>query len=358
MNGYENSEVDGIIVMFRRIFLRMMRMITAVAILLSIILIAGCLILTQPGFNRNVTSTLRVSPEKLEKHVVQFSETFHPRNYEHTENLDQCVEYIKTHFEKAGARVEIQKFEVRGFDYPYKNVIARFGGNSKNYGNSKDSKGPIVVGAHYDSFWLTPGADDNASGVAGLIELAYLIGSNEESLKSPLELVAYCLEEPPFFASPDMGSAHHANYLKAIKLEPAAVIVLEMIGSFSEERNSQKYPLPLLRIYYPGTGSFIAVVGCMGQGTFTRQVKNAMQGTTSLPVYSINAPRALPGIDLSDHRCYWDAGWNAVMITDTAFLRNPHYHQLTDTAEKLDYIRMSQVIVATFEAVKSMSNNP
>ena len=168
-----------------------------------------------------------------------------------------------------------------------------------------------------------------------------------------MELVAYVLEEPPFFRTPLMGSAVHAASLATEKENIAGVIVLEMVGCFSDAKGSQSFPSPLLKLFYPSRGNFIAVIGRWDQGRWVKRVKSGMQGTTDLPVYSLRAPAAIPGVDFSDHINYWPLGLPAVMITDTAFYRNQAYHETGDTAERLDYARMSQVVVAVWGAVQS-----
>jgi Zn-dependent M28 family amino/carboxypeptidase len=198
-----------------------------------------------------------------------------------------------------------------------------------------------------------PAADDNASGVAGLVELAAMFG--RQAPGCTLELVAYCTEEPPFFATPDMGSVHHARLLKSSGAEVRGVIVLETIGFFSDEAGSQQYPSVLLRLFYPSTGDYIGIVGNMGHTWLVRQVKRAMRAATDLPVRSINAPSFVPGVDFSDHRSYWDAGFQAVMVTDTAFYRNRAYHTWGDTPDRLDYRRMAKVVVGVYEAIRSLA---
>jgi Zn-dependent M28 family amino/carboxypeptidase len=206
-----------------------------------------------------------------------------------------------------------------------------------------------VVGAHYDTAGPLPGADDNASGVAGLLELARLLGTTPPRIA--VELVAFSLEEPPAFATPDMGSAVHAASLAAEGARVRLMICLEMIGYFSDRPRSQHFPAPGLGLIYPDVGNFIAVVGKLGQGAAVKRVRGAMRAATPLPVESITAPRLLPGVDLSDHRNYWDHGWDAVMITDTAMFRNPHYHEPSDTPDTLDFERMAQVVTGVHAAV-------
>jgi len=281
---------------------------------------------------------MRVNPEDLAGHVSVLAEQFVPRSYDNSENLGKCADYIAEQFRASGGAVSRQPYDTAS--RTYENVIVTFAGR-------RDSR--IVVGAHYDSCGDTPGADDNASGVAGLIELARLLGG--ASHEHTIELVAYCTEEPPFFASPNMGSAHHAARLKKQGVEVVAMMALEMIGYFTDEPRSQKYPFGLLYLFYPSRGNFLAIVGNMGQRPLARRVKRAMKGATDLPVYSALIPSVVPGVDFSDHRNYWAEGYPAVMITDTAFLRNPGYHGLDDTPDTLDYERMADVVVCVHEAV-------
>jgi hypothetical protein len=307
-------------------------------LLVVIVEMIGCFI-AQPTFRKNHPSTVSVDAARLKVHVSTLSRTFHPRDWEHPANLSKCADYIATQFANTGAAVESQEFKVQG--KRYRNVIGRFG-------VGKGSK--VVVGAHYDTCGDTPGADDNASGIAALIELAYLTGASAPQRE--VELVAYVLEEPPFFRTSHMGSAIHAESIAGEKSNITGVIVLEMVGCFNDEKGSQSYPSLLLRAFYPRRGNFIAVAGRWDQGDWIKAVKVGMLGSTDLPVYSIRAPSALPGIDFSDHFNYWPYGIKAVMVTDTSFYRNKAYHASEDTSDRLDYDRMSKVVVAVFEALR------
>lgn len=313
-----------------------------VILIVGTFLIGGLgLFMTQPTREQNSPSSVTVSPVRLKEHVVMLSETLHPRDYTHLKNLNRCTEYIKDTFAEAGAAPESQRFEVNGSTY--QNIIGRFG-------VGKGAK--LIIGAHYDSCGNTPGADDNASGVAGLIELARLFQKHPPERE--IEMVAYSLEEPPFFGTQNMGSAFHARSIADSGQKISGVIVLEMIGFFSNERGSQRFPNFMLRFFYPSRGNFIGVVGPGNQGDWIKQMKIGMRGTTDLPVHSIRAPSIIPGSDYSDHRNYWPYGINALMITDTAFLRNRAYHSEHDTADRLDYERMSKVVIAVFEAVQTL----
>lgn len=298
----------------------------------------------QPMFRQQPSTADQLDSDRLRVHVAMLSQTFAPRNYKHCQNLENTAGYISNHLSQAGGIMSEQVYEVKG--RKYRNVIATFGPQSKSR---------IVVGAHYDSYGDTPGADDNASGIAGLIELAYLLGRTR--LDQHVELVAYTLEEPPFFRSGDMGSARHAYALRKEGIDVEAMLCLEMIGYFSDMADSQHFPSALLGMLYPDEGNFIAVIGTMGDRNLVKQVKACMRGATDLPVHSMCAPKGYPGLDFSDHLNYWENGFNAVMITDTAFMRNTRYHQLSDTADTLDYDRMANVVLGVYEAVVYLAGN-
>jgi hypothetical protein len=133
------------------------------------------------------------------------------------------------------------------------------------------------------------------------------------------------------------------------------MIALEMIGYFSSAPGSQSYPVPALKIFYPNKGNFIAIVGRLDQRKTVKKIKGFMKGATDLPVYSVNAPTIVSGIDFSDHRNYWKYGYDAVMITDTAFYRNQQYHERGDTAERLNYELMGKAVIQVFEAIKGLA---
>jgi len=304
-----------------------------------IIVFAVWIALAQPSCRSNDASSATVSPSELRQHVETLSQRFYPRHWRNRENLEKCADYIAEQFEEAGAAVEFQPFTVDGREY--RNVIGRFGVGLRPR---------IVVGAHYDTCGPQPGADDNASGIAALIELAELLGNISPT--SAIDVVAYTLEEPPFFRSEQMGSAIHAKSIADDKTMYRGVIVLEMVGYFKDDWGSQNHPNLLLRLMYPSRGNFIGVVSRWDQGDWVKAVKAGMKGTTELPVYSMRGPTVVPGIDFSDHQNYWKYGFKALMVTDTAFYRNEAYHSPRDTSDRLDYDRMAQVTVAVFGAIK------
>ncbi len=304
---------------------------------------------TQPLIGEvSPTEPITVDPFRLRTHVTALAEEFRPRDWLHPKNLDQAAGYIRSEFESAGLTVADQTYEMEG--RTYRNVIASIG---------PDTKGRVVVGAHYDAFGELPGADDNASGVAGLIELAHRLPGINSSVR--IDLVAFTLEEPMtpegdgLFRSEFGGSSVYIRSLEEQGRGVRVFLNLEMIGYFSDENGSQQFPLGLIGMFYPSMGNFITIVGRVGQGKIVRRVKGAMRSATALPVHSMSAHEIVEGVDWSDHSNFWNAGYDAVMITDTSFLRNTAYHTEGDTADRLDYERMAMVVEGVYAAVREFA---
>lgn len=219
----------------------------------------------------------------------------------------------------------------------YKNVIASFGtGNTKR----------IIIGAHYDVCENQEGADDNASGVVGFLELARLLKG--QKLNYRVDLVAYSLEEPPFFRTENMGSYIHAKSLVDNNIDVFGMMSLEMIGYFKDEKKSQSYPVGLLSLFYGNRGNYIAFIKKFGSGKFYRKFYKKYKATKTIKTKKLTAPAFVTGIDYSDHLNYWKFGFSAFMITDTSFFRNPNYHEKTDTMETLNIPKMAKVIDGVF----------
>lgn len=310
-----------------------LRIALAVSVVGILGLAALAIVLRQPTLTAlPFRGSERADATLLRRHVDFLTNDVRPRNARHPENLDRAAAYIASHFEGAHGATTVQAFTARRRQYA--NVIGHWG--------PRDPRLPLlVVGAHYDSFGDTgalPGADDNASGTAGLLELARLLG--RQKLALPVELVAFTTEEPPFFGSEQMGSAIHANSLVTDRRNVRGMICLEMIGYFS---NEQAWPNALFAMLYPSRGDG------WHDRQLARLVKRAIAGAGPLPVVSFTGPRETS--DASDQRNYWSRGWSAVMVTDTAFLRNPNYHTVRDTANTLDCERMAYVIDGVLNAV-------
>ena len=211
----------------------------------------------------------------------------------------------------------------------------------------------IVIGAHYDSVLGTPGADDNASGVAGVMDLARRFA--QRTCRRPLSFVLFPHEEPPFFLSAKMGSRRYARSLRDRQEEVYLMLSLEMIGYARADQN-QHYPFPLMRILggYPKKANFLAVVGNLRTGVKTRHLCQAMRKGASIRIEWLSGPGFLPPLFLSDHSSFWKYGFPAVMITDTAFLRNPHYHRSTDTTATLNFDFLAEAIAAVETGIRAL----
>ena len=302
------------------------RMLLGMLVVLVVLVVGIGVWVSQPLFSAGEPATATVSADILRAHVQKLSVDFAPRSCENKYHLTLCADYIRKHFQDAGAAVSSQEYTADSATY--ENLIARFG----------PASGPrVIVGAHYDACGSTPGADDNASGVAGLLELARLLGAAPAPPALRVDLVAYCTEEPPHFAGTGMGSYQHAQSLSNENVAVKAMLCLEMIGYFSDEPWSQSYPLRALYCHLSDERQLHRRRGQWPTAQLLVQVKHAMSGATDLPVFSAAMPMWVPGVDFSDHRSYWQFDYPAVMITDMAFYRNTAYHTARDTHDRLDY---------------------
>ena len=293
------------------------------------IIIFGCTTIGNAG---NRYSELEVSIPNLRSTIDYLTKLEPSRNHLNTEALNSTVSYLEKRFSDYGLMSEKQPFKVDGREYS--NLIATL---------NADRPIRIIVGAHYDVCGDQPGADDNASGVAVLLEVARLMNSYAAQSDYRFNFVAYTLEEPPNFDTENMGSYIHAKSMSDQRIKVRAMISLEMLGYFTDEEKSQKYPFPL-KYFYQKKGDFIAVVGNCQSKRLVKNVKRSLS-KTSLPVRSLSAPSWLiTGVGYSDHRNYWKFGYKAAMVTDTSFYRNPNYHKPTDAIETLDFKKMKEVV--------------
>lgn len=281
--------------------------------------------------NLSDTSSLRRSLELI-------INTPSHRTYNNVNILDTVAERIRNEFQKNTNRVSFQNYAVEGKQY--KNVIASFG--------PEDGE-RIIVGAHYDVCGNQDGADDNASGVAGILELARLL--KEKTSKYRIDLIAYTLEEPPYFNSKQMGSYIHAKSLNDAHVPIKGMISLEMIGYYSENEDSQDYPIGFMKWIYGNKGNYITIVQKSFCGAFAKQFKELSFKNNSIPTKAFRSPSFFGGISLSDHKNYWKFGYSAVMVTNTAFFRNHNYHEETDKLTTLNISKMGQTIDGVYRSL-------
>ncbi|MCX6348150.1 MAG: M28 family peptidase [Candidatus Aureabacteria bacterium] len=296
------------------------------------ILLAGFLLLGLYGWRRQPPVPLPPPDpalvSALRSHVYKLAGGIGIRNVWCSEKLEAAADYIRSRLASCGYAVEEQSYQAEGV--AVSNLIAEKRG-------TKHPEEAVIVGAHYDTT-ETPGADDNASAVAGLLELARAFSA--EPTARTVRFVAFVNEEAPFFRSDLQGSRVYVRAAKDRGERIVAAVVLEMIGYYTDRPRSQRYPPPL-GLWYPSRGNFVAVVGNIPSRRLVKEVVGAFSASSPFPVESVTAPGFIPGVDLSDHRSFWQEGIPAVMITDTAFYRNPNYHRAEDTPETLDYQSMA-----------------
>jgi hypothetical protein len=283
-----------------------------------------------------VQETLQADPQRLESTVRRLAGWSPPRNCRRADVMAAVAGWLNAEFGKNGERVRVTRQDFIADGKKYENVIASLG----------REQGPrFVIGAHYDVHGDLPGADDNASGVAALLELARLLAPVYPARGTRLDLVAWANEEPPFFGTPGMGSSVHARRLAASGVRVLGAVSLEMLGYFSDEPGSQRFPDPRLAAAYPDRGNFILVAGRPADRVFVEKFAAALRRGCPVPVEEFStALVAVEAVSFSDHRNYWAAGFPALMLTDTAFLRNPHYHTAGDTPETLDYTKLAGIV--------------
>jgi hypothetical protein len=274
----------------------------------------------------------QASPARLEGHVLMLAERIGERNMWHFERLEQAARYIEAELAKTGCAVEFQEYEVQG------KTVRNIGAEIKG---EKRPEEIVVIGAHYDSVLGSPGANDNATGVAVLLEMARTLCDKRP--ERTLRLVAFVNEEPPFFQTGDMGSRVYALQAEREKENIVAMASLETLGHYSQAEGSQMFPFPPLRFFYPTRGNFVAFVGNFRSRTLLQQSLKAFRAGNDFPAEGLVAPAWLIGVDWSDHWSFWRSGYRAIMLTDTALFRYRHYHTARDTPDKVDYDSLARV---------------
>jgi len=281
--------------------------------------------------------------DQLRQHVSMLAGVIGERNVWHGDSLKKAAGYIQRVLEEAGYAVKTQPFSSRGLTL--RNLEVELPGNTL-------ADEIIIVGAHYDSVEDSPGANDNASGVAALLELARLF-SGTTPMRT-LRFVAFANEEAPFFYTDEMGSHQYAGHAKQRGEKITAMISLETLGSYTDAPGSQRYPFPF-NLAYPDTGNFVGFVGNLASRTLVRRAIKTFRETTAFPSEGVAAPSWIEGIHWSDQWAFWEEGYPAIMITDTALFRYGPYHTTADTPEQLDYPAMARVVSGLQQVVAELA---
>ena len=281
--------------------------------------------------------------DRLSDHVRELSVQIGERNAHKREKLEQAAAYIEQQFASFGY---VPKSEIVN-DKGNRNIVVDL------YGK-KDRNRILLVGAHYDTTWLTPGADDNASGVAALLEIARTL--HDKQLPITIRFVAFVNEEFPWYGTSNMGSLFHATHARQTNENIVGMFSLEMLGYYSNQRRSQYYP-KMVRPFYPRRGNFIAFVSNILSRQLLVDSITAFRTQEDFPSQGLAAPAWLvPGIRRSDHASFWLNGYKAIMITDTANYRNYGYHNAGDTYKTLDYDRMTRVVEGITKVLVTLAN--
>jgi hypothetical protein len=320
-------------------------------VLLIIILFSGFLYGTAKMPGKSYSSHFLPLSEKekeisssLHDHVYKLAGDIGERNIWLPSKLNAAADYIGKTWTDLDYTVLRQEYDTRGVKSANLEIEIR--------GKSKADE-IILVGAHYDSVSGCPGANDNATGVAALLEISRLLYNRE--FNKTIRFVAFTNEEPPFFLRSDMGSKVYASRSRKRKENIVAMLALETMGYYSEAPNSQQYPFPF-SFFYPNTANFIGFVGNLNSRQLVRKCLGAFRHHTQFPSEGTAAPGWVTGIGWSDHWSFWRQGYKAIMVTDTALFRYRYYHTQEDTPEKIDYNRLARVTTGLAEVVTELAN--
>ena len=329
--------------MFRRFWLSGLRIALAV---LAFFFLLWCIGMRMPG--RNILTAAPLSAAEvalraeLAADVQALAGDIGERNMPRYPQLNAAADFIEDSFSRAGLRPRRDTYELNG--RACHNIEAEIRGVRPQI---------LVIGAHYDSVFGSPGANDNGSGVAAMLALARRFAG--KSIGQTLRFVAFANEEPPYFQTEQMGSFVYACRCKAHGDEISAMISLETIGYFSDAPHSQSYPSLSLGAFYPTTGNFIGFVGNFRSRTLLRRAIALFRKQGKLPSEGAALPSFIPGVGWSDQWAFWQNGYPGIMITDTAPFRYPHYHAATDTPDKLDYDRFALVVSGVEKMIEELA---
>ena len=325
---------------FKRILFSALCVLIAVAAVLALLWWFG---MRMPG--RNISKTEPLSPdevtlrEELSADVQKLAGEIGERNMWHYAQLNTAADFIEDSFSRAGLHPHRDSYEMRG--QACHNLEAEILG-AQGATASRPPPSIILIGAHYDSVFGSPGANDNGSGVAAMLALARRFAG--KTTQHTLRFVAFVNEEPPYFLGGDMGSFVYASRCRARGDKISAMISLETIGYFSDAPHSQTYPSPGLGLFYPKVGNFIGFVSNVQSRALLRRVVSLFREHAKIPSEGAALPSFIPGVSWSDQWSFWRSGYPGIMVTDTAPFRYPHYHSASDTPDKLDYDRFTLVV--------------
>ena len=291
-----------------------------------------------------LTSTELALRANLQRHVEELAGRIGERNMYHRDALQAAARYVETQFQEAGFAVATEPYEIAGDSVS--NLVATLPGRTR-------PDEIVIVGAHYDSVLGSPGANDNASGVAALLCIARSLAA-EAGNRRTIRFVAFVNEEPPYFQTGSMGSRVHARRAKSREENIVAMLSLETMGYYSEEMNSQFFPYHL-GLFYPWTGNFIGFVANRNSRDLLFESVADFRQHTRFPSEGLSAPAWITGVDWSDHWSFWEEGYAALMVTDTAPYRYPHYHSREDTPDKICFDCMTRVTRGLSQVVKALA---
>lgn len=288
--------------------------------------------------------------EELRADVQKLAGEIGERNMWHYAQLNAAADFIEDSFSRAGLHPRRDSYEMHG--QACHNIEAEIPGRSVQGAAVSSPPSIIVIGAHYDSVFGSPGANDNGTGVAATLALARRFASAKP--KHTLRFVAFVNEEPPYFLSGEMGSFIYARRCKERSDKIDAMISLETIGYFSDAPHSQTYPSPGLGLFYPKVGNFIGFVSNVRSRALLRRVIALFRKHAKIPSEGAALPAFIPGVSWSDQWSFWQKGYPGIMVTDTALFRYPYYHSSSDTPDKLDYDRFTLVVSGIQKVIEDL----
>jgi len=336
--------------LFRRIFFTALRVALAATAILALLWWFG---MRMPG--KNISKAAPLSPdeitlrEELRADVQKLAGEIGERNMWHYPQLNAAADFIENSFSRAGFHPRRDSYELRG--QACHNIEVEIP-SSQGAAVSSPPPSIILIGAHYDSVFGSPGANDNGSGVAATLALARRFAGRET--KHALRFVAFVNEEPPYFLSGEMGSLIYARRCKSRGDKISAMISLETIGYFSDAPGSQTYPSRGLGFFYPKIGNFIGFVSNVHSRALLRRAIALFRDHAKIPSEGAALPSFIPGVSWSDQWSFWRNGYPGIMVTDTAPFRYPYYHSANDTPDKLDYDRFALVVSGMEKVIQEM----